>query len=488
MNYTVYMADTTDHFVGLQAKINTQGEKLIQLQLPAWRPGRYELGNFAKHIRKLKITGDTGDQLDFYKLSKDCWEVNCLNQDVITLSYEYFANQPDAGACFINENLLYLNPVHCFMYVVGRANETFTIFLDIPDHWRIACQLPQYEKKLLANSFDTLADSPLFASPNLVHHSFLVQQSTIHFWFEGGVVNNLALLEEHTRKYALAQTEIFGELPLTDFHFLYLILPDTFRHGVEHADSTVIAMGPASKINELDFYNDFLAISSHELFHLWNIKRMRPAEMWPYDFTKENYSRLGYIYEGITTYYGDLMLIRSGVWDFDTYAKSLAGDLERHLNNAGRNHYSVADSSFDTWLDGYVLGVKGRKVSIYIEGLIAAWVADIEILYRTNGRCRLDDVLKQLYQSSYKQGIGYTKTMYKEILEHVAGVNFDSYFSEIIDGFGFWEKYLSKTLERLGLSLVITKNELGYISCEINKLAEPSNLQKELFDFWIKRT
>ncbi len=486
MNYTVYMADTTDHFVGLQAKINTQGEKLIQLQLPAWRPGRYELGNFAKHIRKLKITGDTGDQLDFYKLSKDCWEVNCLNQDVITLSYEYFANQPDAGACFINENLLYLNPVHCFMYVVGRANETFTISLDIPDHWRIACQLPQYEKKLLANSFDTLADSPLFASPNLIHHSFGLNQSTIHFWFEGGVVPDMQLLEEHTRKYALAQTEIFGELPLTDYHFLYLILPSKFRHGVEHADSTVIAMGPASELVEKSFYNDFLAISSHELFHLWNIKRMRPAEMLPYDFTKENYSRLGYIYEGITTYYGDLMLLRSGVWDLNTYFSSLCGDLDRHLNNEGRFNYSLAESSFDTWLDGYVQGVKGRKVSIYMEGLVAAWIADVKILVQTKGKYRLDEVMKRLYEQSYKSGRGYTQEMYKNTLESVAGISFENYFTELIDGKGNWDKYIAETLEYIGLELIVQKDELGNLLSRLVKKQQMSNSQAEIFDFWIK--
>ncbi|MDP3929594.1 MAG: M61 family peptidase [Bacteroidota bacterium] len=486
MNYTVHIADAIDHFVGIEAEIETLGLNPMYLQLPAWRPGRYELGNFAKNIRKFTVKNAAGKAIPFKKVSKDCWEIHVLNEPKVYVSYEYYANQPDAGASFVGEQLLYLNPVNCFMYVDGRANEAFTLHLHIPDNWQIACQLPISGKTLKAQNFDQLADSPFFASPNLVHHSFGLNQTHIHFWFEGGQVNDMPLLEEQTRKYALAQTEIFGELPVKDFHFLYLILPDKFRHGVEHADSTVIAMGPPTGFNELDFYNDFLAISSHELFHLWNIKRMRPVELLPYDFTKENYSRLGYIYEGITTYYGDLMLLRSGVWDFETYAKSLASDLERHVNNLGRNHYSVADSSFDTWLDGYVPGVKGRKVSIYMEGLIAAWVADIEILVRTNGRYRLDEVLKRMYAQSYKQGLGYTQEMYKNTLEAVAGTSFEVYFEEIIDGFGQWDKYIQKTLEYVGLELLVSENSAGVLLCQIKKKAQVLDSQKALFEYWVK--
>ncbi|MCG9880581.1 MAG: M61 family peptidase [Bacteroidia bacterium] len=486
MNYTVQIADAKEHFVGFKAEIETKGLQKLFIQLPAWRPGRYELGNFAKNIRKFTVKSESGDPVCYTKISKDCWEIFCANLNKIYLSYEYYANQPDAGACYVDENFLYLNPVHCFMYQVGKEDDAFSVSLDIPKNWQIACQLPSNNHTLHAKHFDELADSPFFASPNLMHHSLGLNQSTIHFWFEGGVVPDMQLLEEHTRKYALAQTEIFGELPLTDYHFLYLILPSKFRHGVEHADSTVIAMGPASELVEKSFYNDFLAISSHELFHLWNIKRMRPAEMLPYDFTKENYSRLGYIYEGITTYYGDLMLLRSGVWDLNTYFSSLCGDLDRHLNNEGRFNYSLAESSFDTWLDGYVPGVKGRKVSIYMEGLVAAWVADVKILVQTKGKYRLDEVLKRLYEQSYKSGRGYTQEMYKNTLESVAGISFENYFTELIDGKGNWDKYIAETLEYIGLELIVQKDELGNLLSRLVKKQQMSNSQAEIFDFWIK--
>lgn len=487
MNYKIGISNSTDHFIRISAWVSNPNENNFNLQLPAWRPGRYELVNYAKNIRCFEVSNEKGELVPFKKLNKDLWEVFAHGLSKVYISYEYYANQADAGASFVGEQLLYLNPVNCFMYVEGRMNDAFEITLDIPNDWQIACQLKHQDKTLFAPHFDALADSPFFASPNLVHHSFGLNQSNIHFWFEGGTTNNMAKLEADTQAYAQAQINIFGELPLSDYHFLYLLTPQKFRHGVEHADSTVIAMGPAADLDQPEFYKNFIAISSHELFHLWNIKRIRPSEMLPYDFTKENYSELGYVYEGITTYYGDLMLLRSGVWDFEQYASSLESDLDRHYNNAGRFNYSVAQSSFDTWLDGYVPGVKGRKVSIYMEGLIAAMVADIMIVEYTAGKFRLDDVLRRLYQETYKKGKGYSKQLYQELLQEISGLSFEDYFFDLIDGKGKWDEYVQKMLEAIGLELIVTNDGAGSSVCKVQKCSNPSPNQKACFEMWVKK-
>ncbi len=486
IKYKVLISDASEHFVQIEAKVSNPDKGNILLQLPAWRPGRYELANYAKNIRKFKVLNELEKAIPFRKVTKDCWEIDSHGLTSVSIQYEYYANQADAGASYADKELIYLNPVNCFMYVVGRMDDSFELALEIPKNWQIACQLPIKGNTIFAKDFDELADSPFFASPNLVHHDFEVGETKIHFWFQGGKGPDLAKLEESTRKYALVQTEIFGELPVKDYHFLYLLLNQKFRHGVEHMNSTVIAMGPENGFEDVGFYNDFLAISSHELFHLWNVKRMRPIEMVPYDFTKENYSKLGYVYEGITTYYGDLMLLRSGVWNFEEYAQSLAADLDRHVNNSGRFNYSLANSSFDTWLDGYVLGVKGRKVSIYIEGLVAALVADVMIMEATKCEASLDDALRKLYYQSYKMGKGYTQKMYQEILEEISGISFDLYFEQLIDGFGNWENYVKMTFEKLGLEMLIVENEDSSLKCQIRKLNFMTEEQKRLFEYWRK--
>lgn len=430
------------------------------VQLPSWRPGRYELQNYAKNIRSLSITDELGNPLPYQKITKDRWEIQTANIRKVLISYEYYANQYDAGASYVLHEMMYVNPVNCLLYVEGRMDEPYEVKLELPETFTIACQLPHQNQTLFAQNFDQLADSPWIASKDMTHHVVAIkpqqnghQEGHLHFWFQGKTCPFTNRLIDDTIWYAQEQIAIFGDFPCKDYHFLYHILPTTFRHGVEHADSTVIAMGPDSDWENPDFYRSFIAISSHELFHLWNIKRIRPADMLPYDFTKENYSTLGYIYEGITTYYGDLLLLTAGVWNWEEYKSSFESDLTRHCTNLGRNNYSLAESSYDTWLDGYTAGIPGRKVSIYIEGMLAAWVADALIIHHTNGTKSLDNVMRALYERFAKHGKGYTEGDYQNLLEEISGISFTTYFTELIWGKGHFQKWLHQTADLLGCTI-----------------------------------
>jgi predicted metalloprotease with PDZ domain len=477
MHYKVSISNPSQHFIQLTLTVDYIHQDTLHLQLPSWRPGRYELQNYAKNIRCLSISDENGNVLSFKKITKDCWEVETCKVNKLILTYEYYANQYDAGASYVDEHQLYINPVNCMMYVVGRMDEEYFVELDVPDTYLIACQLPTQVKSLHAKNFDELADSPLIASATLQHSSFIIQQATVHFWFQGNHQFDMERLTADTKKYIEKQIELFGDLPLTQYHFLYPILETPFRHGVEHCNSTVIAMGKLAEQTDEDFYQNLLAISSHEFFHLWNVKRIRPAEMFPYDFTKENYSTLGYVYEGVTTYYGDLMLLRSGVWNWEQYNASFNSDLKRHVDNLGRYNYSVAESSFDTWLDGYVQGVSGRKVSIYIEGMLAAFIADVLIIKHSERKYSLDDVMKDLYQNFYKHGKGYTQNDYKSLLEKYSGISFDNYFKEIIFGKNYFEKYLKEIADYMGCKLLFT-------SAQFVMEGDFSTTQNELLKKW----
>ncbi len=476
MKYQVSINKAFENFIEIEAKIISNSTEIL-LQLPAWRPGRYELANFAKNIRCFKAMAKNGAELKVRKQTKDSWLIyNSENNAEITVSYEYYANQLDAGACFINEEQLYVNPVHCFMYEVGKMEEQFEVKLNIPADYKIACQLPSSNNILISNNFDQLADSPFIASNTLQHHEFKVNDSKIHFWFQGKHEIDIVKLEADTKAYAALQIDIFKEFPCTDYHFLYQMLPTAFRHGVEHADSTVIAMGLGNDMLRDDFYHSLLAISSHELFHMWNVKRIRPASMLPYDFTKENYSTLGYIYEGITTYYGDLMLLRSGVWSWDQYVESWNDDFLRHISNPGVHNYSVAESSFDTWLDGYVPGIAARKVSIYIEGMLAAMIADLTIIKNSNGKHSLDNVMHDLYHLFYKNNKGYTENDYQALLEKYGQESFEQFFAKNI-----WGK---------NNLIADLQNILTYFGCSINnnKLTKGQNSENNLlFNFLLSR-
>ena len=405
IQYRIQTDEPNNGFVHIQLQFTATTE-IVNLQLPAWRPGRYELANYARNIKNFSIKTETGEAIPYSKISKEKWAVSTTPQTNVVVSYAYYAQQPDAGNSFVSEQLCYINPVNCLLYVEGLEQLPCQVELPLTTNAKVACQLNLNGNKLLAKHFDELADSPFFIAENLQHHTIQHGTCLFHFWTAGPVELDWNQLKSDTIRYATIQEAIFGALPMTDFHFLYLFREDVFRHGVEHANSTVIAMGPGKSMCETIAYNDLLAISSHELFHVWNIKRMRPVEMLPYDFTKENYSKLGYVYEGITTYYGDLALVQAGVWNLETYFKSLSDDFKKHLNNQGRFNYSLEDSSFDTWVDGYVPGVPGRKISIYTEGLVAALVANLFILSQTKGAYRIDQVHSEMYQLNYLQQKG----------------------------------------------------------------------------------
>jgi predicted metalloprotease with PDZ domain len=370
ISYKIYTDNPSQHY--LQIEISYHPTQVIEtIQLPSWRPGRYELGNFAKNVRNFKVTNQDRQELIYQKITKDRWEVNTSQSESIIISYEYYAIDLNAGSTYFSIDQLYINPVNCLMYVDGRENESCSLELLIPDNFTIACSLPIHGNILNASNFDELADSPLICSPTLQHRNYAVDETIFHLWFQGEVKVDWEKLIPEFTSFTEKQIEKFGQFPVEEYHFLFQIVPFRAYHGVEHCRSTVILLGPSHAVFN-DFYSDLLGVSSHELYHTWNVKAIRPIEMFPYNFAKENYSELGYLCEGVTTYMGDLMLFKSNVIGLADYMKELNVQIQKHVENFGRYNYSVAHSSFDTWLDGYVPGTPSRKVSIYTEGCLIA--------------------------------------------------------------------------------------------------------------------
>jgi predicted metalloprotease with PDZ domain len=213
-------------------------------------------------------------------------------------------------------------------------------------------------------------------------------------------------------------------------------------------------MGPAADFQQDHLFKDLLGISCHELFHTWNIKNIRPVEMMPYDFTKENYSPSGFVYEGVTTYYGDMLLWRSGAINDDEWLVMISEHLQDHFSNHGRFNLSVAQSSWDTWLDGYVAGIPWRKVSIYNEGFLIALICDIRIMQANAFQSSLDYVMRALYDDFGKKGIGYSMSDYRALLDRFGNKTMDDVWEGIVDGTKDYSPYLEDALLQAGVNLV----------------------------------
>ena len=215
-------------------------------------------------------------------------------------------------------------------------------------------------------------------------------------------------------------------------------------------------------------YDNILGICSHELYHTWNIKAIRPKEMLPYDYSKENYSRLGYVAEGVTTYMGDLMLKRSGVFNWQQFLKTQDENLKRHYENDGRHNMSVADSGFDSWLDGYSLGIPNRKTSIYADGALNMLMIDLFIIEHSDGKYSLNDVMKRLYDEYLTSG--YTEDDFQQLCVEYGGLKVSEVFSNHIHGIEDYTNSLKSALKLVGFELVKVNNpnlsadKFGFIS------------------------
>lgn len=453
MKYTIAYTDPNSHYIDIEFEVETEGKDHLEIQLPSWRPGRYELGDFAKNIQKWQAFDENKNPLVFKKLKKDLWKVDCSKAKKVIVKYNYYAFELNAGSTYLDAHQLYVNPINCLLYLPDRMEEACELDLNIPSNYRVAIALEAVaNKKYKANNFDELADSPFIASADLQHCSYKIGETTFHLWFQGEFKMNEGLIIKDFKAFTKEQIKFFGDFPTENYHFLFQILTHEFYHGVEHSASTVIALGPSySVLDKKGRYEDLLGVSSHELFHTWNVKRIRPAEMWPYDFSKENYNRLGYLSEGATTWYGDLMLYRSKVFGDKEYFKTFNQLLDRHFNNPGVENLSVADSSFDTWLDGYTPGVPNRKSSIYTEGALVTFMLDHLIRKNNQNKKSFDDVLRVFYEKYYKRGQGISEAAYQKEVEEIAQKDLSPFFENYINGTKNIEKQLKESLAYIGL-------------------------------------
>ncbi len=456
IHYKFYLKNPSSHYIYIDLTIDQVNTSLLELQLPAWRPGRYELGNFAKNIKRVDVVDEKGTALNYTKTNKDLWVIDTQGAKQLKVTYSYFTSEINAGSCYADDKQLYVNPVHLCMYVPGRMNEEHVVELDIPDSYNIATSLSIKGKILTAASFDELADSPIMASAGL--QSDFYEVKGIKFWlhFIGECRPDFEKMKADFTKFTATQLSFWGDFPVKEYHFLFQILPFKFYHGVEHQKSTVIAIGPGYSINKGKTYEDILGVSCHELFHTWNIKYIRPAEMLPYDFAKENYARTGYVYEGFTTYYGDLLLLSSGVFTTEQYFETLEERLHKHFHNYGRFNLSVAHSSWETWLDGYVPGAPYRKTSIYDEGNLVAFMLDVLIMKHTGNQKGLRDVCRVLYNDYGKLHKGYSEKDIITLCEQAAGISLSDFFNRYVYGTEDFEPQLTECFEYLDIDMVKT--------------------------------
>jgi predicted metalloprotease with PDZ domain len=302
IKYKISSENPHSHFLNIEMVIDNIQSDSIELQLPAWRPGRYELQHFAKNIQRFEVflspsqqekgLGDEVCEVNFHKLTKDRWLIHTPDLQEITVKFTYFANVQNAGSSFVDETVIYVNFVNCLPCVQGRMDEPCALEMAMPKDYKIACGLSDFtntnagrvqnpacvEHIFHPSNYYELVDSPLLASPYLQYQTYKVGEVDFYVWFLGNYTPNWTKLLSDFQAFTEKQIQIMGDFPEKDYHFINWILPTSFYHGVEHRNSTMIVLGPDSEGDGL--YNDLLGVSSHELYHAWNKVLLHITEIY----------------------------------------------------------------------------------------------------------------------------------------------------------------------------------------------------------------
>lgn len=388
------------------------------IQLPIWRPGRYQAQNFAKNIPVLKaFSGGVSIPID--KITSSTWSLEASQS--VEIRYSYFANQPDAGGSVVADDLLYINFINCLLYVKGRENERCEISVFKTAGWQSVCTFKNGGK------YRELVDSPYIAAPAIFQHKWKCNGVKFAIDVVGTRQALTKKLIDAYEKFTQTQLDWMGHFPVKEYHYMLWVCPNPYYHGVEHTKSTMMVMGPPDR----DAYEDLIGLGSHELFHVWNIATIRPKELFPYAYHQETPFSTGWVVEGITTYVGDWFLYESGVWTRQEYLAGLLGNLKLHFDRDANAQQSLEESSIDLWLDGYGTSLPNKRVSIYYKGAVVALALDLKLQLK-NGKS-LRDVMQAMNAEFGQLKKGYSKADFIRVCEAIYGESLQDFFQNYVE-------------------------------------------------------
>ena len=438
IHYTVSMDEPHTHYFDVETNISGLDGEYVNLVMAVWTPGSYMVREFSKNVESEKATDGNGNELSFGKVKKNIWRIDLNGSSEVVFSYKVYAFEHTVRTSILDATHGYMNGTTIFTYIDGKKELPSTVtFKPYKDWTEISTALPVVGKNKWnrsAPNYDILVDSPVEIGTQDI---FYFEASGVNHevaMYGGGNYDKERIKADFT-KIVEECTNLYGENP--NDHYVFIIHNiDRGGGGLEHLNSTTCMMTRSGYTNP-SRYNNFLGLISHEYFHLWNVKRIRPIELGPFDYTQENHTTLLWVMEGFTDYYDQLLLERAGIFTKDQYLKRVIGQVNSVENRPGNKVQSVADASFDAWIKYYRQNENSynNQVSYYSKGHVLALLLDLQIMHNTHGEKSLDDVMRLLWNKYYKElGRGFTADEMKGALEEVAGQSLDDFYSKYVNG------------------------------------------------------
>ena len=448
IRYTIIPAKPAAHLYEVTCTIERPDPQGQQLWMPSWIPGSYMIRDFAKNVVRLHASDEKGE-ISVTKIDKQTWRCAPCNGP-LTVKYEVYAYDLSVRSAHLDTTHAYFNGSSVFVAVQDQEDQPVQVDIQMPPQdcakdWRVATTLSRIDTKLFApgsywaKDYDELIDHPVEMA-EFDEINFEVGGTPHHIVISGRHHADLYRLAHDAQSICQTQVAVFGELPEMERYIFFLMVVGDGYGGLEHRNSSSLIcsrrdLPVKGMATPGDGYVILLGLFSHEYFHTWNIKRIKPAEFLPYDLKQESYTRQLWAFEGITSYYDDLGLVRSGVIDEQKYLELLGKNITRVMRGSGRLKQSLRESSFEAWTKFYKQDENSPNaiVSYYAKGAMFALALDLQLRSLSDNSKSLDDVMRRLWHEYGKPGIGVGDDTIQMLAEEVCGQSLQDFFTRHLD-------------------------------------------------------
>lgn len=422
LRYRLGMERPHSHLFQVQLQLPLLMEEELELAMPAWTPGAYKLVDNARNVRDMKVTDEQGARVAYERVDLHTWRVFPRGRS-LTLRYQVYGDKMNIHQAQLNARHAFVNGCAVFLYAVGH-NHDWGAELEVvaPIGWRVATALEEIAPlRYAAPSFDDLIDSPLEIG-TFEEAGFREGEQDYRIIWQGPEPMDSETLIDGLRRLVQAETGFWPEVPYRKYTFIYNVTQDSYLNGLEHKASTAI-QGP---IDLLGNAKSFFALTAHELFHVWNVKRIRPVGLGPFDYRKPAHTTALWIAEGLTEFYTERMCLRADVTSGDEFLKSLTDNLRVLEQSPGRKFTTLAEASMVTWnfgddrWNGYI--------NYYVKGALLGAALDLELRTRTANRRSLDDLMLQLWERYGAPDVAYRPEDVERLAEELAGSSLQALF------------------------------------------------------------
>ncbi len=434
IDYTLQLVNPETKQFHVTTEIKNINQARLDLSLPTWTPGWYVVENYGKNILRFKITDASGRQLTHTRSRKQTWNVETKGIKQIKIEYDYRADVLALNQAKIAKDFAFFTGIELFLLPEGHRNTPSNVHFAIPNNWKLVSALKETSDPMtfVAADYDTLVDAPVEMG-NFDVTRFEAEGKP-HYFVASPAGSFSA---EKTRKFTemlakVVSTEkaIFGELPYEKYVYFYFFAPpeSNASGALEHLNSFV-SFAPPGNVAEPQ---RLIGTAAHEFFHLWNVKRIRPAEMFPYDYSRENETPLLWVSEGFTNYYSNVAIYRAGLITKEDFLKQKGNVIGNIENDEVRNYISPAEASVSTWL-GYDTPV-AFGISYYTQGENLGALLDLSIRQDSDGKASLDDVFRVLYNNFYKKEKGFSTEDMIAVVNRLTRKDYHDFYRRYVFG------------------------------------------------------